>query len=80
MNLMQFVSTVVNVMQIFDPQVGHENGEMMKITSELGLMRGDAADDVGKVRTMIKPYAEIDCLTKKSDISTRVECRFVPRS
>ncbi len=79
-NLLQFVGTVENVMQTFDSTVGQQSGEEKKIVDELGLMRGDNADDIGKPRTAIKRYAEIDCLYQNSKLTTHVECRFVPRS
>jgi hypothetical protein len=79
-NLLQFVGTVENIMQTFDPKAGQEEGESKKIADELGFMRGDSADDIGTPRTAIKPYAEIRCLTQRSSITTHVECRFVPRS
>jgi hypothetical protein len=79
-NLFQFIGTVENVMQIFDPAVGKGEGESKKIADDLGLMRGDSADDIGKPRVAIEPYAEIDCLYQDSNATTHVECRFLPRS
>ena len=79
-NLLQFIGTVENVMQTFDPKAGQPEGESKKIADDLGLMRGDNADDIGKLRTAIEPYAEIDCLYQNSNVTTHVECRFVPRS
>ena len=80
MNLFQFIGTVQNVMQTFDRKVGLEEGESTKIVDELGLMRGDSADDIGKPRTAILPYAEIDCLSRDSHVTTGIECQFIPRS
>jgi hypothetical protein len=79
-NLMQFIATVVNTMQVWDPTAGKGKGAMKAITDELGLLRGDGAQDIGKVRTDIKPYAQIDCLSQNSDVTTLVACRFSPRS
>jgi hypothetical protein len=79
-NILQFVGTVENIMQTFDPKAGEEEGQTKKIADDLGLMRGDSADDIGKPRTVIEPYAEIDCLSQNSHVSTQVECRFLPRS
>jgi hypothetical protein len=36
-NLLQFVGTVENVMQTFDPSVGKAEGESLKIAEKLGL-------------------------------------------
>jgi hypothetical protein len=79
-NLVQFIGTVLNIMQTFDPKVGEQEGESKKIADELGLMRGDDSDDIGKPRTAIEPYAEIDCLSQDSHVTTRVDCQFIPRS
>ncbi len=79
-NLLQFIGTVENIMQTFDPEVGQGEGESTKIVDELGLMRGDDADDIGERRTAIEPYAVIDCLSRDSHVSTRLQCQFVPRS
>jgi hypothetical protein len=79
-NMLQFIGTVQNVMQIFDPKAGQEEGQTKKILDDLGLMRGDSADDIGKPRIAIEPYAEIDCLIQSSHVTTHVECQFLPRS
>jgi hypothetical protein len=80
MNLMQWAGTVVNAMQTFDPDTGKGDGQMLAISKELGLMRGDVADDIGEPTTTIKPYAVIGCLSAPSQVSTRVTCQFIPRS
>jgi hypothetical protein len=79
-NLFQFIGTVENIMQTFDPEVGQREGESTKIVEELGLMRGNDADDIGEPRTAIESYAEIDCLSLDSHVNTRLQCQFVPRS
>jgi hypothetical protein len=79
-NLFQFYGTVVNIMQISDPEVGAGKGESEKLAEKLGVMRGDDADDIGKAHTDIEPYAEIKCLSQNSHISTAVECVFTPKS
>lgn len=79
-NLTQWAGTVINVMQTFDPDIGKEQGQIHDINKSLGLVRGDSADDIGKVVTDIKPYAQIDCLSVPSSVSTKVDCQFLPRS
>ena len=79
-NLMQFIGTVVNVLQTFDPKVVQRDQELKTVIDELGLMRGNSADDIGKPRSTIEPFAAIECLYQDSNITTHVECRFVPRS
>lgn len=79
-NLMQWAGTVVNIMQTFDPNTGKGDGQMGAVAKELGLMRGDAADDIGQPTTTIKPYAVIGCLSVPSQVSTHVRCEFIPRS
>lgn len=80
MNLFDFLSNVVNTARIFDSNVGVEDGSLKTFTDELGLMRGDNADDIGKSRMIIEPYAQISCLAIDSHISSDVACVFVPRS
>jgi hypothetical protein len=58
-NLFQFIGTVENIMQTFDPKIGQEEGQSKKLVDDLGLMRGDSAADIGKPRTIIEPYASV---------------------
>jgi hypothetical protein len=41
---------------------------------------GNDAPDIGDARSLIRPYAEITCISRDSHVSTEVECQFVPRS
>lgn len=79
-NLTQWAGTVINVMQTFDPDAGKEQGQIHDINKNLGLVRGDSADNIGEVVTDIKPYAQINCLSVPSSVSTKVDCQFFPRS
>ena len=79
-NLFQFIGTVEDIIGTFDPEAGKAPGDSAKVTAELGLMRGDNADDINRARTTIKPYAVIGCMTKDSHRTTQVECEFIPRS
>ncbi len=79
-NLMQFNSIVEEIMKTFDPAEGQQAGGPLKIADELGIMRGNDAPDIGDARSLIRPYAEITCISRDSHVSTEVECQFVPRS
>jgi hypothetical protein len=79
-NAVQFVGNVERIINVFDPETGQEEAELTKLDDELGLMRGDNADDIGRPRTAIQPHVEIDCLAQNSHVTTRVVCQFVPRS
>lgn len=79
-NLLQYYGTVVNIMQISDPQVVQGEGESKKLAEELGVMEGDDAQNIGKLHMTLKPYAQIDCLSQKSRVSMAVSCQFTPRT
>lgn len=79
-NLFQFVGTVMNVMQLFDPHVTDAEGALLALAKEMGIMRGDSAPDIGQAVVTIKPYAAVKCLTVPSSISTGQACEWVPRS
>lgn len=78
-NLFQFIGTVGDMIHAFNPNAQDKDADV-KLLSNLGLMRGDDADDIGHVRTPIQPYAEIDCLYQPSGVSTETRCTFIPRS
>jgi len=77
-NLFQFVATVENIAQIWDPQIG-KTDDPKEFPNELGLMRGDSDDDINSYRTVTKPYAIISCIARDSHVSTAVDCQFIPR-
>jgi len=77
-NLMETLSVVANIAQTFDPDA--VSGSVKTFADELGIIRGDDAKDIGKPRTVIKPYAVIGCLSMPSDETTRIGCTFTPRS
>jgi hypothetical protein len=77
-NLFEFNGSVIDLMRVWDPDAGR--ADPMKVADTLGTMRGNDAQDIGKKRTDIEDYAEIDCLTVPSDESTKVACLFTPRS
>ena len=79
-NLTQWAGTVINVMQTFDPDTGKEQEQIHDINKNLGLVRGDSAESIGEVVIDIKPYAQINCLSVPSSVSTKVDCQFLPRS
>ena len=79
-NLLQFASTVANVMQMFEPDIVEGEGKHLALAKELGLMRGDADPTVGQPKVLIKPYAAVKCLVAPSAISVGEACEWVPRS
>ena len=78
-NLMQFVSTVTNIMQLFDPHIVDADGSMLALAKEMGIARGDSASNIGQAVVTIKPYAAVKCLTTMSSITTAQACEWVPR-
>lgn len=78
-NLFQFIGTVGDVIHAFNPNAQDKDADV-KLLSDLGLMRGDDADDIGRVRISIQRYAEIDCLYQPSRVSTETRCTLIPRS
>ena len=83
MNMLQFIGTATNVMQIFEPgivagEVG--DGKHSALVRELGMIRGDADPEVGRPTVTIKPYALIKCLSLPSKVSMAVACEWSPRS
>lgn len=82
-NLLQFIGAVLNVVQVLDPTAAKPtpgDGATLALVKELGLTRGDGAEDVGGPVTTIKPYALIRCLTMSSRVTPGVGCVFQPRS
>jgi hypothetical protein len=79
-NVFDFLSNVVDTAKVFDSKVGADDASLKAFVDGLGLMRGDSADDIGKTKMTIEPYAEIRCLAVNSHISTDVTCVFIPRS
>lgn len=79
-NLLQFSSTVANIMQLFEPDIVDGEGKSLALVKELGLMRGDADPTTGQPAVVIKPYAAITCLVVPSSITTGQACEWVPRS
>jgi len=79
-NSLQFISTVIELTQIFEPSIVDTDGKMKQFTSDLGLMRGGNTASIGEPAVVIKPYAALKCLIAPSDISTGEACEWVPRS
>lgn len=79
-NLLQWNGTVLNVVQTFDPKATEREGSSLALSNELGLMRGDAAPNIGEPVVTIKPYALIRCLSVPSEVTMGVGCIFEPRS
>lgn len=77
-NMMAFVSLFINALMTMDPRITADDTKREADT--FGLMRGDAAPDIGRERVDIRPYAAITCLNQPSRISMRVQCDLAPRS
>ena len=80
MNMFTFIGVALNVFQVFDPKIVETDEGLRKVREDLGLMRGDNAEDIGKPKTIIEPWGIILCLTMPSKISTEVACLVRPRS
>lgn len=80
LNLMQFIGTTMNIMQLFEPNIVEGEGKTSALANQLGLIRGDAAPSIGEPVTVIKPYAAITCIAAPSSLTTGVGCEWVPRS
>ena len=79
-NLLQYVGTVTNVMQLFEPKIVEGEGKSLALAKDLGVMRGDADPSIGSPVDIIKPYAAIRCLNVPTRITSGVACEWVPRS
>ena len=79
-NLFMFAGTVFDIIRIFDPSAVANDAAVSQVTKELGLMRGDSADDIGKPRVGIYDGVAVTCGAGHSDETMAVGCRFEPRS
>jgi hypothetical protein len=79
-NLMAFVGTALNVLQVFQPNVVADRGDLNRVTESLGLLRGDSAADVGKPRTLEGTWGIAQCLTLPSQVSAKVTCTYKPKA
>lgn len=77
-NQFQFETMLQDIMRIFEPQLGFGDAESKDISERLGLLRGNDAEDIGKPRTLIRPYAVITCLSQVARVSTELSCTLVP--
>ena len=79
-NLLQYVGTVTNIMQMFDPEIVEGDGKSIALAKELGLTRGDSDPTIGEPVEVIKPYAAIRCLNVPVQLTSGVACMWMPRS
>lgn len=77
-NMMAFVSLFMNALMVLDPSITAD--DTRREVETFGLMRGDAAPDIGRERVEIRSYGAITCNSVPSQISTQVRCDMVPRS
>jgi hypothetical protein len=80
MNLMEFFSTAIDILQVFDKDIVAKDDDFRRVRDKLGLLRGDDAPDIGEPRTMIEDWGVIHCLASPSEESTKVMCVVRPRS
>ena len=77
MNLFNFGGTVANVIRALDPSITSK--EAVQLAFDLGIMRGDADPTIGEEKLTIKPKFAATCISQASTISTKIDCKFVPR-
>ena len=79
-NIFQYVSTVMNIMQLFEPGIVDGEGKSLALVKQLGIMRGDADPSINEPVVNIEPYAVVECLNVHSNITSGVACNWTPRS
>lgn len=79
-NLFLFLGQAIDIIQIWDRQETVKDTDFHKIVDDLGLMRGDDAEDIGKPRTVILDHVSVTCLAEPSTVTTDVVCHYEPRS
>ncbi len=79
-NIFAFTGTIIDILQTFDPSIGKTDSDLKHISDELGLLRGDSADDIGKSRVMIEDWGAVQCLAQPSTETELETCVVEPRS
>ena len=77
MNLFHFIGQFGSLLMAINPKLSTD--EYTKEVSTLGLMRGDAAPDIGEPKTDILDFAEIQCNNQHTKKSSSIGCVLRPR-
>lgn len=78
MNLFHFMDTFANTVKVFNPHFSED--DIQKLVQEVGLMRGDNDPTIGRAMNSFTKGTAIACLSKPSNISSTIVCKFYPRS